>query len=176
MNRTFSQLDQRTDRIFNAIQAGTVPPNSDAVSEFAELIGALEDQPVKPVVVARLTVIREVGNRTIVEVSDDATFSSFYRIFTQIGNRRSTKKFVRAASRNEGLLPYYRAYLMVPGLKVLAEHWSRQPGVSSVKIRIIKKRTYRQLLSARPDQLGLTHVSTRLPVHPFHYRLSGRGS
>jgi hypothetical protein len=166
-DRTFSQLDRRTAQIFQAVQVGTVPPNSDAVRELAELIGALEDQPVKPLVVARLTVVRALGNVTIIEVHSDATFSCFYHIFTQVGKRRSTKRLVRTASRNEGLLPYYRAYLMVPGLKVLAEHWSRQPGVSSVKIRIIKKRAYRQLLSARPDELGLTHTSVRLPLVPY---------
>ena len=164
MHSTFTQLDTRTAQIFGAIQAGQIGPGSDALNELAQLLVATDDAPVKPSVVARLTVVRALGNVTIIEVHSDATFSCFYHIFTQVGKRRSTKRLVRTASRNEGLLPYYRAYLMVPGLKVLAEHWSRQPGVSSVKIRIIKKRAYRKLLSARPDELGLTKMRW-LPIY-----------
>lgn len=165
MNKTFTQLDQRTDRILAAV--AQLPVSTETFVELAELGQVLEDAPVKPVVVARLIVTRALGNRTIIEVHEGATFSAFYRIYTQTGNRRSTKRLVRTASRNEGLQPYFRAHLMVPGLKTLAEHWSRQPGVSAVKVRIIRKRAYRKLLSARPDELNMVTSKVNLPLRNF---------
>ncbi len=116
-------------------------------------------------VVARLTVTRALGNLTIIEVRADATFHSFYQVYTQTGRRRSTKHLVRTADRNEGLHPYYRAYLLQPGLEKIAEQWQKQPGVTSVKVRIINKRAYRRLISAQPDELGLTaERPVRIPV------------
>jgi hypothetical protein len=108
--------------------------------------------------VARLTVRREIGDTIIVEVHEDATFHAFYRFHTQSGTRRSTKRLVRTASRNEGLRPYYAAYRMQPGLEVLAENWKKQPGIKSVTVRIIRKRIYKQLINAAADALGLTKV------------------
>jgi hypothetical protein len=114
-----------------------------------------------------MTVTREVGNLTIIEVHEDATFSRFYHIFTQVGKRRSTKRLVRSANRNEGLRPYFQAHLMQPGLERLAEHWKKQPGVASVKVRIIKKRAYQKLISTTPDQLGLVKTSVNIPMERF---------
>jgi hypothetical protein len=113
----------------------------------------------KKEVVARLTVIREVGVRTIIDVYTDATFSNFYNYFVQDGARRSTKKLVRTANRNEGLSPWYKAYRMQPGLAAIAEHLNKMPQFTSVKIRIIKRRAYRKLLTAAPDVLGLVKVN-----------------
>lgn len=114
-------------------------------------------------VVARLIVIRDVGCRTVIEVWEDATFSRFYHFFTQEGNRRSTKQAVRAASRNEGI-PAYQIFRVQPGLERLAEAWRKQPGVTAVTVRIIRRRAYRKLISARPDELGLTKTH-RLPIY-----------
>src|SRR6185436_626734 len=108
---------------------------------------SLSGTKAKRVVVARLTVIREVGVRTIVELYEDATFSSFYQFFTQDGARRSTKKYIRSANRNEGLSPWYRAYRMKPGLAAVAEHFKTMPNITSVKVRIIKRRAYKKLLN-----------------------------
>jgi len=113
-------------------------------------------------VVARLTVIREIGVRTIVEVNQDATFSNFYSYFMQEGARRSTKKLIRCANRNEGLAPWYRMYRMEPGLAAIAEHFKTMPNITSVKIRIIRKRLYRKLLAAAPDELGITKVASQI--------------
>jgi len=113
----------------------------------------------KSKVVARLTAIRSVGVRTIIEICEDASFHNFYRYYTQQGTRRSTKTPVRTASRNEGLHPWHRTYRMEPGLEVLATRMLDQKQFSSVKVRILKKRAYRQLLDAAPDVLGLTKVT-----------------
>lgn len=113
----------------------------------------------KTVVVARLTAIRNVGVRTIIEVCADANFLSFYRYYTQEGTRRSTKSLIRTASRLEGLRPWYRAYRTEPGLEVLAARLLDQKQFTSVKVRILKKRAYRQLLKAAPEVLGLTKVT-----------------
>jgi len=164
-NLTTNQLERRAATIIRAVRVGKVPPTSDAIAELAEITEVISDAPpVKPVVVARLTVVRAVGCRTIIEVQEDASFHTFYKFFTQQGNRWSTKRLVRTANRNEGLLPYYQAYRMTPGLEKLAERWQTMPGVSSVKIRILKKRAYRKLLSARPDELGLTHSPVRMSL------------
>jgi hypothetical protein len=166
MQSSFSetQLARRAATIIRSVRVGQVQPTSDALAELAELTEVLSDQPVKPTVIARLTVIRAVGCKTIIEVRDDATFNSFYRFYSQEGNRRSTKRQVRCASRNEGLLPYYLAYRMTPGLEKLAERWRVHPGVVSVKVRIIRKRAYRKLINAAPHELGLTKMA-RLPLY-----------
>ena len=142
------------------------------VDERLSHMQVLQVAPAKPIVVARLTVTRAVGNVTIIEVYEDATFSNFYHISTQVGKRRSTKRLVRVANRNEGIQPYYRAHLVQPGLKGLAEHWQKMPGVASVKVRIIKGRAYRRLINATPDQLGLTRMPVRMPLHNRSYAFS----
>lgn len=109
-------------------------------------------------VIARMTVIREVGATMIIEIQDDATFHMFYHIYSQQGKRRSTKRQVRTANRDEGLRPYYAAHRLEPGLQVLEANWRKQPGVKSVTVRILRKKMYRQLCNAAPDQLGLTKV------------------
>ena len=109
--------------------------------------------------IARMTVVREVGATTIVEVFENASFHTFYWFFSQQGRRRSTKQLVRTASRNEGLRPGYAAYRMTPGLEVLAEYWRKQPGVKSVTVRVLRKRIYKKLINAAPDVLGLVKVS-----------------
>jgi hypothetical protein len=164
---TERQLDRRTATILRAVRVGKVPSNSDALAELAEITEAISDRPMKPIVVARLTATRAVGCKTIIEVCEDATFNSFYRFFTQQGNRRSTKKLVRTANRNEGLRPYFQAYRMTPGLEKLAEFWRNHPGVTAVTVRIIKRRAYKRLITARPDELGLTKTSVQLPRPSF---------
>ena len=114
-------------------------------------------------VVARLTINRADGSRLIIEVNRDSTFSKFFHYFRQTGNRRSTKEFIHTKSRNEGL-NYMNAHLQTPGLEVLAERITssnkvfygrdgqakeRNP-VTSIKLRIIRKREYRRLLNAAP--------------------------
>lgn len=104
--------------------------------------------------IARLTIEREVGVRTIVEVHADATFSMFYHFYTQDGRRRSTKRQIRTANRNEGLRAWFGAHRMTPGLDVIAEQFRRMPHVKKTTVRIIRKRTYRKALEAAPDELG----------------------
>ena len=113
-------------------------------------------------IVARLTVTRADGRKTIVEIHRDATFSQFYRFHTQSGNRWSTKRLVRTASRNE-FLPVINTHLYQPGLDVIAKRLagfqSQSNPVVSSKLRILRKRAYRKMLSARPDKLGLTRLT-----------------
>ena len=108
-------------------------------------------------VVARLTITRANNWKTIIEVHSDATFSKFYTYYRQFGNRRSTKEFIHTRSRNEGLR-YINAHLQTPGLEVLADRAAdkvyygrfKHNAVTSMKLRIIKKREYRRLLHAAP--------------------------
>jgi hypothetical protein len=104
-------------------------------------------------VVARMTVIRKLGVRTIVEVHADATFDRFYHFYTQDGRRRSTRKAIRTASRNEGM-PYVGAHLMTAGLELLACRWATMQHVESVQVKILRKRAYRQLVHSSPSSLG----------------------
>ena len=113
-------------------------------------------------VVARLTAIRADGSRTIVEVHSDASFHSFYRFFSQQGNRRSTKKLTRETNRNAGMPPM-NAHAYEPGLEAIAtmlRKFDGKPGngsnVRKVTIRIIRRKMYRELLHAAPDALGMT--------------------
>lgn len=126
-------------------------------------------------VAARLTINRADGSRLIIEVHNDSTFSKFFFYYRQIGNRRSTKEFIHTKSRNEGLR-YINAQQQTPGLEVLADHITssnkvfygrdgrakeRNP-VTSMKLRIIKKREYRKLLNAAPA--GMPVVRPIFPV------------
>jgi hypothetical protein len=117
----------------------------------------------KPNVIARLTITRANGWKTIVTVEADASFSSFYKYFKQFGLKRSTKEPIRVANRNEGL-SYINAHLQTPGLdlieKRLAAYQSQSNPIVSTKLRIIKKRAYKKLLGARPDELGMVKISS----------------
>lgn len=124
-----------------------------------------KERAARPVVVARLTVQRANGIRLIVEVNTDSTFAAFYRFYTQSGARRSTKRFLHNRSRNSGLstIGYYQ-----PGLESVAAQIEKyaDPNNPIVKktIRIIQRKTYRRLIAASPDQLGLTKTR-RLPIY-----------
>jgi hypothetical protein len=118
----------------------------------------------KSKVVARMTVEREVGVKTIIEVHEDATFSLFFHHYSQEGRRRSTKREIRVSNRNEGLFPIYRAHTMTPGLEAVGTIFKGMKNVVSVKIRIIKKRAYRRLISVSPSELGgLARVASYAP-------------
>lgn len=121
--------------------------------------------PNKPIVVARLTAMREIGIKTIIEVHADATFSAFYHFFKQEGNRWSTKAEVRTANRNEAL-PYINAHTYVPGLERIAERFLTMPQFKSVKVRIIKKRLYKRLVNASASDLGCAKVG--MPIVNAH--------
>lgn len=164
---TEKQLDRRAATILRGVRTRQVAPGSDAIVELAELTETLSDQPVKPIVVARLTITRAVGCRTIIEVCEDATFNAFYRIHTQDGNRRSTKRLVRTSNRNEGISSWMPAHRMTPGLELLAARWTSHPGVTAVTVRILRKRAYKRLISASPDVLGLTKTAPFILRHPF---------
>jgi len=164
-SRTFTQFNHCRGRIFTAIQSGTIGPRSEAFRELAEISIELEDAPIKPVVIARLTITRANGKRTIVEIHQGATFHSFFHYYIQEGNRRSTKKHLRTAARNEG-------GLRTSGLEAIALRLSvyqnQSNPVTGTTIRILRKRDYRKLLNARPDELGLTHTSIYLPFTRFN--------
>ena len=130
-------------------------------------------------VVARLTAIRADGSRTIVEVHSDASFHSFYRFFSQQGNRRSTKTPVRVANRNTGLPPM-NAHVCEPGLEAivaLLQKFAGNPGngsnVQKVTIRIIRRKMYRQLLHAAADTLGMTKAPSFTDPRLMPRRIAG---
>jgi hypothetical protein len=171
-NFSASQLDRRAAAILRGIQSRQVSPDSDAMAELGELTEAIADQPVKPVVVARLTITRQNGWRTIVEVHSDATFATFYRFFRQFEGKRSSKEQIRAAHRNEGVqLSVFAQAAQKPGLELIAQRLEAcgAPSNPVVKktLRIIKRRAYRKLINARPDELGLTKTAPFKLRHPF---------
>ena len=149
---TTKQLDRRAATILRGIRSRQVTPDSDALAELAEITDVISDRPVKPTVVARLTVTRASGRRTIVEVREGCKFASFYHFYLQDGARRSTKKWYRNGSRSEA-----------PNLAAILERMKNfavesNPVISS-KLRIIERRAYERLISASPNELGLTKVS-----------------
>lgn len=115
------------------------------------------------IVVARMTAIRSNNNKLIIEVYADATYSSFYHFHSQEGNRRSTKTQVRVANRNAGL-PRVNVHLYEPGLEVLRTELLGADKIDSafvsVKVRIIKKRLYKKLITCAPDVLGMAKAGT----------------
>jgi hypothetical protein len=126
----------------------------------------------KSEVIARLTVTRKNGWKTIVTVQADASFHSFFRFYRQSGNRRSTRELIRTANRNEGLVfSVFTAQTRKPGLELildrLANYQSESNPIVSHRMRIIKKRAYRKLLSARPDELGLVKTQGNIPMESW---------
>lgn len=158
MNQSFTtrQLDRRANTLLRTVR--NAPSGSEIIRELAELTIKLDDAPVKPIVVARLTVSRANHRRTIVEVYEDASFHSFYYFYTQEGKRRSTKQLLRKASRNEGaaLVGLIR---QPSGLDIIVKklemYQSHSNPIVAIRLRIFKKRAYRRLLSVSPDQLGI---------------------
>jgi hypothetical protein len=152
MNSTYSQLDRPAATILTAAMTGA-------------------SLPVKPVVLARLTVTRRNGWKTIVEVWQGATFHTFYHFYKQCGNKRSTKELIRTAYRDEGVSLLGMKYTQQPGLDAIAKrlefYASQSNPVVGKKLRIIKRRAYRKLITARPDELGLTHSPVRMPLKSF---------
>ncbi len=123
----------------------------------------------KSSVVARLTVTRADGRKTIVEIHADASFHQFFRYFRQQGLRRSTKELIRVANRNEGIpVPGARAK---PGLELILKRLEAYQGESNPiitkRLRIIKKRAYKKLLSARPDELGMAKTRVNIPIETW---------
>lgn len=113
-------------------------------------------------VVARMTITRADKSKVIVEIHSDATFSSFYHFYTQQGNKRSTKTETSTANRNKGL-PTVNAHLYEPGLHMVQKSIEAIRGgnfaqITSITVRILRRRMYRQLLQASPDVLGLGRV------------------
>jgi hypothetical protein len=124
--------------------------------------------------IAQLTLTRKDGKKTIIEVQQGATFHSFYQVYIQEGRRWSTKRWVRTASRNEGLNPAI-AHLQQPGLQAVANRIAVFKAVSnpivSTKVKILKKRIYKRLLTAAPEALGMVKTSpTRIPIERFRAR------
>ncbi len=159
MNQAHLQLmAERRDAILQALEEKQARPTEEIVKELAELGIALDGREAKSglsrMVIARLTAVRALGVRTIIEVHADATFQKFYHVFTQEGRRWRTKKEVRTASRNEWITPAYAAYRITPGLERIAERFATMPQFTSIKIRIIKKRAYKRLINLSADQLG----------------------
>lgn len=120
-------------------------------------------------VVARLTVTRADGRKTIVEVRADASFHAFFHYFKQQGLRRSTKELIRVANRNEGIpVPSAREK---PGLDLILKRLEAYQGKSnpivSHRTRIMKKRAYKKLLSARPDELGMAKTRVTIPIETW---------
>ena len=154
---TTKQMGRRAGTILRSFRTGAAQPNAEIIRELAELTAALDDAPVKPDVIARLTVTRANNEKVIVEVNENATFSNFYIFFKQTGKRWSTKAHVRTSNRNDA-----------PGLESLAQKLSlcQSPSnpITNTRIKIYRKRAYRRLLSLRPDELGLTQCD-RVPVY-----------
>jgi hypothetical protein len=122
-------------------------------------------------VIARLTVVRQNGMRTIVEVHADATFHTFFKFYTQQGSKRSTKQVIRSASRNEGLNPI-NAHLQTPGLELIAIRLLRVQAESnpviSTRIRYFSKRTYRKMIKCAPEVLGMSTVRPLFADQPAY--------
>lgn len=121
-------------------------------------------------VVARMTVTRADNSKVIVEIHSNATFYKFYHFYSQTGNRRSTKKEIRTASRNEGV-PTVNAHLFTPGLEMVQANFlccqvGRIAAVISIKMRILRRKMYRELVNMAPDVLGLVKVD----ANPFAKR------
>lgn len=118
-------------------------------------------------VVALMTVTRADNSKVIVEIHIDATFSQFYHYYTQTGNKRSTKKEIRTASRNEGL-PHVNAHLYAPGLEAVRAQFERNQSIgkiaaiNSIKVRILRRKMYRELMSKAADLLGITKANAGL--------------
>ncbi len=162
---TSKQLNRRASALLSGVRTGGISPQSDSLAELVEITEVLRDQPVKSVVVARLTVQRANGIRMIVEVQSDSKFSSFYFFYTQEGRRRSTKRFLHRRSRNMGVsvIGYHQ-----PGLEsVLAQiekYADPSNPIVKTSIRILQRKAYKKLISARPDELGLSRMAS-LPIY-----------
>jgi hypothetical protein len=166
------------DDLLTAIAEGRIPPSEDLMKELAELnivAGDFQEAAMaKQMVIARLTLIRKDGKRTIVEVPAGATFNMFYHVYVQEGKRWSTKRWVRTANRNEGL-NVINAHAQQPGLEAVAKKIGVFQATSNpivrTQIQIFKKRAYKRFLAATPESLGMTRLrKSQMPVERWRQR------
>lgn len=130
--------------------------------------------------IARLTVTRKNGWKTIVTVEADATLTSFYKFHRQHGAKRSTKELIRTAGRSEGMtLIGQGAHRQKPGLELILQrlenYGSESNPIINAKLRIIKKRAYKKLISARPDELSMVKSYVNVPRERFSRRQNTPG-
>lgn len=122
-------------------------------------------------IIARLTVTRQDKTRTIVEVHADSTFHKFFHYFKQQGSKRSTRQFIRSASRNEGLNPV-NAHLQTPSLELIALRLRNIQAETNPVIRMqlhyFSKRAYRKMITCAPDQLGMSTVRPLFADQPAY--------
>lgn len=119
----------------------------------------------KSKIAARLTMTKRSGRKTIMEVHEDAGWSTFYSWYEQDGRRK--KVFLRHSDRNNCGNPYRQE----PGLEQVAakqkeifDNLARHPNpkhaafwamqqIVEIRIKVFKKRLYRKLLTCAPDEL-----------------------
>ncbi len=116
--------------------------------------------------VARLTMTRRSGKKLIVEVHEDAGWSTFYHWF-EVDVDSKKKMFLRNSDRNNSCNPLFEtpgleqvAALVTKTFDKLAAHpvpkhalyWSPSQIVDT-QIKIYRKRLYKKLLGCAPDQL-----------------------
>lgn len=105
----------------------------------------------KNTVVARMTLTRTNGIKTIVEIHENASFMNFYTWYRQEGR----KVLLRTSNRNDGVAAHWRAPFQEKGLDVLAARTTQiMKDVTGVTIKILKKRKYQQMITCTPDQLA----------------------
>jgi hypothetical protein len=154
---TSKQLDRRANSILSAARSGRMAPTGDTLVELVEITEAISDQPVKPVVIARLTLTRQDNTRIVVEIHRDVRFASFYRYYSQQGNKRSTKSHVRTGGRHEA------ASLEGVAINFKTRERADNPS-TNIRLKIFLKREYRRLIAAGAGELGLSRMSS-LPIY-----------
>jgi hypothetical protein len=100
--------------------------------------------------------------KMVIEVKEGNRFSNFYSTYTTVGRGRH-RLVIPGLPRHRGFADSLED-TVEQLVHVMQAHARRQGASLSIRttIRIHRKRLYRKLLAMRPDELGLTHI-TSLP-------------
>jgi hypothetical protein len=104
---------------------------------------------------ARAVVELTDGRKIYVEVRDNSKFVQFYTVYTIRGGRGRARQYQANPSLNRNYANSIEA-----AAEKMAKHFNTfgTAQVKETKVKIYRKKLYKQRFKMRPDELGLTRV------------------
>src|SRR5512143_435818 len=104
---------------------------------------------------ARVVVEVTDGRKIYIQVRDNSKFVHFYTVYTIRGGRSRAREYQANPSLNRNYANSIEA-----AAEKMAKHFNAfgTAKVKQTKVRIYRKKLYKQRFKMRPDELGLTRV------------------
>ena len=104
---------------------------------------------------ARAVVELTDGRKIYIEVRDNSKFVQFYTVYTIRGGRGRARQYQANPSLNHNYANSIEA-----AAEKMAKHFNTfgTAKVKQTKVKVYRKKLYKQRFKMRPDELGVTHV------------------